>query len=75
MKNIIAQVFGLFIAICAILSAVSLLTGCISIKQADIKDATFNTAGWKSNAGSDGSEGRVDAVTTPTTDVSVPLVP
>ncbi len=45
------------------------LTGCINIKQADIKEANFNTAGWKSQAGVSG-DATIEATTAPTTDVS-----
>lgn len=27
-------------------------TGCVTVKQATVTDSTFNTAGWKSQAGS-----------------------
>lgn len=45
------------------------LTGCISIKQADIKEATFNTAGWKSQAGV-GSTATIEATTVPTANLN-----
>jgi len=45
------------------------LTGCINIKQAEINEATFNTAGWKSQAGVSG-DATIEATTTPTTDIS-----
>ena len=44
------------------------LTGCISIKQAEIKEATFNTAGWKSNAG--GADQTIEATTVPSASLS-----
>lgn len=45
-----------------------LMSGCISIKQADIAEATFNTSGWKSQAGVSG-DAVIEATTIPTTDL------
>jgi hypothetical protein len=45
------------------------ITGCVVVKQADIKEATFNTAGWKSQAGVSG-DAVIEATTIPTTDIS-----
>ncbi len=52
--------------------AVSLLGGCstVRIEHATIKQATFNSASWKSQAGVAGNA-RIDATTSPTTDASL----
>lgn len=54
-----------------LLTAIALLAGCstTTIENATISEATFNSATWKSQAGVAG-DARIDAVTTPTTDVS-----
>ena len=52
-----------------LLATLSVFCGCVSIKQADIKEANFNTAGWKSQAGVSG-DATIEATTAPTTDVS-----
>jgi len=48
-----------------------LLNGCVTVKNAQVDQATFNTAGWKSQAvsGAD-ADPRIDALTSPSTDVS-----
>jgi len=45
------------------------ITGCVSIKQADIKEATFNTAGWKSQAGV-GETATIEATTVPSANLN-----
>ena len=44
-------------------------SGCVNVKQATITESTFNTAGWKSNAG--GDDQAIDATNDvkPNTDV------
>ena len=45
------------------------LSGCIVVKEATISDTTFNTSGWKSQAGV-GQDAIIEATTIPTTDIS-----
>lgn len=58
--------------IALILAAALTLTGCVSVKEANIESATFNTAGWKSQAGV-GKDAVIEATTTPTTNATLPL--
>jgi uncharacterized protein YceK len=52
-----------------LLAVLVLLSGCISVKEASIENATFNTSGWKSQAGV-GQDAIIEATTTPRTDVT-----
>jgi hypothetical protein len=45
------------------------VTGCVNVKEAQIDNATFNTAGWKSQAGVSGGA-NIEATTIPTADIS-----
>lgn len=56
-----------------IIAAAMSLTGCVSVKEANIESATFNTAGWKSQAASGGEGQTIEATTTPTT--TIPIAP
>jgi len=47
----------------------ALLTGCVSVKEATIENATINTSGWKSQSGT-GGDAIIEATTTPSTRVS-----
>jgi hypothetical protein len=42
-------------------------TGCVNVKEATITESTFNTAGWKSNAG--GADQAIEATNTPSTQI------
>lgn len=54
------------------LLALVALSGCstTTIEHATIKEATFNTATWKSQAGV-GKDATIEAVTTPKTEASL----
>jgi uncharacterized lipoprotein YajG len=58
--------------ILTLLAVVALFTGCstTTIEHAEITEATFNSASWKSQAGVDG-DARIDATTAPQTDASL----
>jgi hypothetical protein len=54
------------------ITAIVFLGGCstVRIEHATIREATFNSASWKSQAGVAG-DARIDATTSPTTDASL----
>jgi hypothetical protein len=51
------------------LTAALALSGCVSVKEARIDSATFNTAGWKSQAGI-GESANIDATTVPSANLN-----
>ena len=53
----------------ALILIAAALSGCVSIKEANIENATINTSAWKSQAGT-GGDAVIEALTSPVTDIS-----
>jgi len=49
--------------------AITWAAGCVVVKEANVTNSEFNSAGWKSQAGVSG-DAVIEATTTPKTDIS-----